>query len=164
MTSVPPVGTSCFPSSPCLWHSGGMTDETCSRKPALQFSFPPYFVALVDAGVPLPTLSGQGYKDLETHFAPSGAETRETLLALRAKLRWSRPMLAAFLGVSRDVVRRWETGERQPSGAARRLVWLMKTLLFDRATLHDGMDLVLWGKRDLCKAYAHVMEGSLVSD
>ncbi|HEY2329251.1 MAG TPA: helix-turn-helix domain-containing protein [Verrucomicrobiae bacterium] len=50
---------------------------------------------------------------------------RSNFIRLRQKLRWSRAGMAAFLGVDRSVLRRWETGERNPSGAARRLIWLL---------------------------------------
>ena len=55
--------------------------------------------------------------------------------------------LAAYFGVSRDTLRRWETGEREPSGAARRLIWLLNTLLANPERLNDGLDMLMWGKK-----------------
>ena len=102
------------------------------------------------------SVPGDFHESLERHFAPSAAEARATLITLREKLCWSRPMLAAFLGVSRDVVRRWETGQRNPNGAARRLIWLMKMLVCDRSKLQDAVDLLVWGKRDVCLKYSRI--------
>lgn len=122
-----------------------MEDGRHTSRPALRFSFPPYYVGTVEAGLPIMSLPGDLYEGLERGFAPSALETSAMLIALREKLGWSRPMLAAFLGVNRDVVRRWETGERNPSGAARRLIWLLGLLLTDRNKLQDGMDMIVWG-------------------
>ena len=54
---------------------------------------------------------------------------RETLLKLRRKHSLSRGHLAALLGVSLGTLRRWEEGTRNPSGAARRLIWLVNGML-----------------------------------
>ena len=72
------------------------------------------------------------------------------LLKLRETLKWSRAMLAAHLGVSRDVVRRWETGERNPSGPARRLIWLSYSILREPDRLRLPVELVVWGKGNEC--------------
>ena len=53
--------------------------------------------------------------------------------------------MAAFLGVGRSVLRRWETGERKPSDAAQRLVWLLNLLAHDPDSLKDGFDLIVGG-------------------
>jgi hypothetical protein len=128
------------------WHNGGMGEKRAPQKTALRYSFPPYYVGTVEAGLPIMSLPGELYEGLERSYAPTAAEATGMLLALRERLRWSRPMLAAFLGVSRDVVRRWETGERNPSGAARRLIWLLVMLVCNRAKLQDAMDLLVWCK------------------
>jgi len=122
-------------------------------KPALKFSYPPYYVGTMESDVPIVSLPGALYESLERGYAPSAAESRTTLLELRAKLRWSRPMMAAFLGVKREVLRKWENGERNPSGAARRLIWLMSVLAFDRAKLQSGLDLIFWGRSDEVKGF-----------
>jgi DNA-binding transcriptional regulator YiaG len=68
------------------------------------------------------------------------------LLTMRQKLRWSRAMLAAYMGVSRETLRRWEDGERNPNGAARRLIWLINELAFHPKQLKSAMDLIFWGR------------------
>ena len=141
-----------------------MADKKASQKTALRYSFPPYYVGIVEAGLPIMSLPGDFYEGLERNFAPSAVEARATLVSLREKLRWSRPMLAAFLGVSRDVVRRWETGQRNPNGAARRLIWLLTMLVCDRAKLQDAMDLLVWGKKDVCLKYSRMMTKRLQSE
>jgi len=81
------------------------------------------------------------------------------LVRLRSRLTWSRSMRAAFLGGSRDVVRRWETGERNPSGAARRLIWLLHLLVTDRNKLQNAMDLIFWGRGEEARAYTRLGGG-----
>ena len=113
----------------------------------LRCSFPPYCVAARGAdGEPVAALPGDTYELLERGLAPSAGEIRVTLIRLRQTLRWSRAGMAAFLGVDRSVLRRWETGERKPSGAARRLVWLLNLLAHEPDSLKDGFDLILWGR------------------
>ena len=97
-------------------------------------------------------MPGDTYEMLERGFAPTGGEAQVALIRLRKKLRWSRPMLAAYLGVSRGVLRRWETGERNPSGAARRLIWLMDLLAREPDKLKTAVDLIFWGKGEECLA------------
>jgi len=84
-------------------------------------------------------MSGETYEMLERGLAPTAGEVRLTLIRLRQKLHWSRPAMAAFLGVHRGVLRSWEVGARSPSGAARRLIWL----LGDRR----AWEMVLMGER-----------------
>ena len=55
------------------------------------------------------------------------------LINLRYNLNWSRRDMAALLGVSQNVVKAWETGARQPSGAARRLISLMDRMVHEAA-------------------------------
>lgn len=121
--------------------------ETEQRKP-LRFSTPPYCVATVDGAMPMLNLPGESWKHLERSVAPSVADVRALLLRLRSDLRWPRATLAAFLGVSLDVVRRWETGERNPTGAARRLIWLLHLLATQPEKLASGLDLIVWGRGD----------------
>lgn len=63
-------------------------------------------------------------------------------------------MLAAFMGVNGEVVRRWETGERKPSGAARRLIWLLNMLAREPDQLKTAFDLIVWGKGDELLKYS----------
>ena len=117
----------------------------------LRCSFPPYFVAaMTPAGWPVVAMSGDTYEILERGLAPTAEEAKVTLFRLREKLRWSRSGMAAFLGVNRSVLRRWETGERKPSGAARRLIWLMDLLAREPDKLKTAFDLIVWGKRKEC--------------
>jgi hypothetical protein len=101
--------------------------------------------------LPVSCLPGELYEGLERSFAPGAADVRQILLRLRGQLHWPRSMLAAFMGVSRDVVRRWETGERNPCGAARRLIWLLDMLVRRPEKLQSGLDLIFWGKGDECR-------------
>jgi DNA-binding transcriptional regulator YiaG len=121
----------------------------------LRCSIPPYFVGQVTpAGWPVAALSGEYYELMERGFAPTADDSIRTLIKLRGKLRWSRPAMAAFLGVSRSVLRRWETGERHPSGAARRLIWLLDILAREPDKLKNAMDVILWGKGDGCLEFS----------
>ena len=120
--------------------------EKNPKSDALRYSFPPYYVGVVDGKLPVFNVPGECWKDLERGFAPTAGEVRQLLLRLRSELRWPRSALAAFLGVSREVVRRWETGARNPGGAARRLIWLLDLLVRHPEKLKTGMDLIFWGK------------------
>lgn len=131
-----------------------------SQDKALRYSFPPYYVGLVDGNLPIAGFPGDFYELLERGFAPSAEEVQQMLLQLRNKLRWPRSMLAAFMGVSRDVVRRWETGERKPSGAARRLIWLLNLLAHEPKKFKSGLDLILWGKSEECLAVSRQLAKS----
>jgi hypothetical protein len=113
---------------------------------ARRHSFPPYYVAMMDDQLPMACLPGELYESLERGFAPGAADVRQILLRLRGELNWPRSMLAAFIGVSRDVVRRWESGERNPCGAARRLIWLLDLLARHPKKLQSGLDLIFWGR------------------
>ena len=95
-------------------------------------------------------MSGNTYEMLERGFAPTAEEAKVTLFRLREKLRWSRAAMAAFFGVSQSVLRRWETGQRNPSGAARRLIWLMDLLAREPDKLKTAFDLIVWGKGEEC--------------
>jgi DNA-binding transcriptional regulator YiaG len=121
----------------------------------LRCSFPPYCVAAVTpAGWPVAAMSGATYEMLERGFAPTADEAKMTLFRLRQKLRWSRAGMAAFMGVSQSVLRRWETGQRNPSGAARRLIWLMDLLAHEPDKLKTAVDLIFWGKGEECVKFS----------
>jgi DNA-binding transcriptional regulator YiaG len=109
---------------------------------------------MTPAGWPVAAMSGDTYEMLERGFAPAASEAQVTLFRLRQKLHWSRAGMAAFLGVSRSVLRRWETGERRPSGAARRLIWLLDLLAHEPDKLKTAMDLIFWGKREECATFS----------
>jgi len=121
-------------------------EKQAAQAKELRCSFPPYYVGLLlPDGVPITALPGDTYEALERGLAPGAEEIRLTLIRLREKLGWSRPGMAAFFGVNRSVLRRWETGDRRPSGAARRLIWLLNILAFEPGKLKNAMDLILWG-------------------
>jgi DNA-binding XRE family transcriptional regulator len=128
------------------------SEQKANKKPELRFSFPPYWVGTMYKGIPILSYPGDHYEALERGFAPSADDVRRTLLTLRRELRWSRTTLSAVLGVSRDVVRRWEDGERNPSGAARRLIWLIDLYVRDPKQFKSALDLILWGKSKECMA------------
>jgi len=130
-----------------------------SKSGALRFSVPPYYVAAMEGKLPVLSLPGDTYEGLERSLAPSGGDARGILLRLRSELRWPRSMLAAFLGVSREVLRRWETGERNPSGAARRLIWLLDLLVRQPDKLKSGLDLIVWGKGDDLREFSRKLNG-----
>jgi DNA-binding transcriptional regulator YiaG len=126
----------------------------------LRCSFPPYYVAaMTPDGWPVAALPGDSYEILERGLAPSAEESRQTLLHLRQQLRWSRAGMAAFLGVPRGTLRRWETGERRPSGAARRLIWLLNLLVDEPDKLKSAFDLVVWGRSEEMRDLAKQLEG-----
>ena len=135
-------------------------DQKANEKQVLRYSFPPYYVGLMDGIVPIVGYPGDCYERLARGFAPSPEEVRLMLLQLRSNLHWPRSTLAAFLGVSRDVVRRWETGERRPSGAARRLIWLLDLLAREPKKFKSGLDLILWGKSDECREFSRQLARS----
>jgi transcriptional regulator with XRE-family HTH domain len=92
---------------------------------------------------------------LERGYAPSAVDCRQRLIRFRQATRWSRPAMAAFMGVSRDVLRRWETGERNPSGAARRLIWLLDLLANEPDQLINSVSLIFWGTKNMDEALKH---------
>jgi DNA-binding XRE family transcriptional regulator len=144
-----------LPFSRSTWHIGTMTtfELATDQMKGLRCSFPPYYTAAVTpAGWPVAAMPGATYEMLERGFAPTAGDAQVTLFRLRQKLRWSRPMLAAYMGVNRSVLRRWETGERKPSGAARRLIWLLDLLTHEPDKLKNAMDLIVWGRGEECLA------------
>jgi transcriptional regulator with XRE-family HTH domain len=108
-------------------------------------SLPPFFLVRIEGQV-VPNYSGDFWHTLQGQNAPSIEELRLTLISLRRHLHWGRPMLSAFLGVSRDTLRRWETGERTPTGAARRLIFLAGMLVLTPDKLRNGLDIMFWGQ------------------
>lgn len=79
--------------------------------------------------------------------APGVAEYREILIRLRTSQKWSRGMLAAMLGVPISTLRRWESGERWPCGAAKKLIWLIHSLVFSpEILLEDLRNIATWGR------------------
>lgn len=131
-----------------MWHIGVMQKSKLPRCPYVPFTVLDY------GNLPVFNVSGECWGIISREFAPSADESCETLVAMRTNLKWSRAMLAAFMGISRQTVRRWETKERKPSGAAKRLIWLMETLTRHPERLKSGLDLPLWGQSDELLEYA----------
>ncbi len=63
---------------------------------------------------------------------------------LREALGISVAALAALLGVPQITARRWLNGTRSPSGAAKRLIWLLYTSATAPETLTDGRNWWEW--------------------
>lgn len=82
-------------------------------------------VYLTRGGGVLVTQSGEMGLKLANWYAPSSTATSGMLHLLRRKQKWSQATLAAILGVPKHTLRRWEEGTRNPSGAARRLIWMI---------------------------------------
>jgi DNA-binding transcriptional regulator YiaG len=79
-------------------------------------------------------------------LAPGVNESRQTLVELRQKLGWSRAQLASFLGVGKHTLRRWETGQRNPCRAARKLIWLTHSFITQPQRLLSSVDIATWGR------------------
>jgi hypothetical protein len=108
---------------------------------------PRIFLSRVDADI-VQNFCGDFWDRLQRHNGPSPEELRAMLVGLRQHLNWSRPMLGALLGVPRDTVRRWESGQRNLSGAARKLVWLVYTAILSPERLGRSLlDIIFWGQR-----------------
>ena len=68
------------------------------------------------------------------------------LSELRLRQKWSRAALAAVLGVSKAVVRSWETGVREPSSPAKKLIWLVFRLVTHPKFTCRLDEIVTWGR------------------
>jgi DNA-binding transcriptional regulator YiaG len=82
-------------------------------------------------------------------LVPSAKETRQTILRIRRKFGISRAQLCVCLGIGKDTLRRWETGERMPSTSARRLIQLLEALYFSDESSRLGFSPLLIGRLDL---------------
>ena len=68
------------------------------------------------------------------------------LLEMRTRLRWSQEFAASVLGVPLATLRKWEDGTRNPSGAARKLIWLLHDSLLDGPRkAFNAWDCAMWG-------------------
>src|SRR5215471_1611914 len=93
------------------------------------------------------TTSGETALGLAQIYGPSTEEIRSMLLRIRRRQKWSQAGLAAVMGISKHVLRRWEDGSRQPCGSARKLIWFVHALAFEREQLLGDLgNLVTWGK------------------
>jgi DNA-binding transcriptional regulator YiaG len=89
--------------------------------------------------------SGELTQSISTCVAPRPEEIREMLVQMRTTFKWSQAYAAAVFGVPKATVRAWERAERSPSGAARKLIWLLHTLFFKTAPIRNSRDISSWG-------------------
>ena len=82
---------------------------------------------------------------------PNPQEIRNSILRIRREFKISRAQLALALGVGKDTLRRWETAERIPSTAARRLIQLVEAIFFSPEALTSDFGALLIGRIDLNK-------------
>lgn len=90
------------------------------------------------------TPSGESVAMATQVLAPDDAELRWMLAELRKGLAFSVAKLAATLGVPRITLRSWFDGTRRPSGAARRLIWVLYTAHFAPETFREPAAWMLW--------------------
>ena len=91
-------------------------------------------------------LCGESLYGMSKLLGPRIEEIRKMLIQLRHDNRWSEAYMAAVLGVPKITLRKWESGERRPSGAARKLIWLLHGLLMDGDSIHNDRDIATWGQ------------------
>ena len=91
-------------------------------------------------------LSGELTLQVAKLLKPSKMETRKTLLTLRRDLKLSRGQMAAILGVCKTTLRRWENGQRQPSAATQKLIWLIHNLSCPSRRAGNLLDIAMWGQ------------------
>lgn len=104
-------------------------------------------VLVSDDGEFLPNLPGYVWATVSHACAPKREEIRHMLLELRQKLHWSQELTAGVLGVPLVTLRRWENGTRRPSGAARKLIFLLHDSFLCRPKkIQNACDLLLWGQ------------------
>ena len=72
----------------------------------------------LEAGIPLP----KKYKVDVVSIPEPGAYGAKEVQALRAGLGVSQPVFARLIGASTVLVQKWEQGQRNPDGMARRLM------------------------------------------
>lgn len=90
------------------------------------------------------TLSGESGLRLAKLLAPTLEDTAVMLRMLRQRMKLSQAALGAVLGVPKHTLRRWEQGTRNPSGAARRLIWVMWRSQLELGLPDDLLGWVSW--------------------
>ncbi len=75
-------------------------------------------------------------------------QAREALLAMRREHDLARGHLAAILSVTTATLSRWEDGKRNPSRAARKLIWFVHQWLGGKLPC-DLAEMLTWGKISL---------------
>lgn len=91
------------------------------------------------------SVSGKIGQAMSRVWRPSSEETRQAIFELRTKLKWSRSVLASVMGVSTDVLRRWEDGRRNPSASAQKLIWFIRAEFLAPGELASLQNIVTWG-------------------
>jgi hypothetical protein len=90
---------------------------------------------------------GNGWFQVAKFYAPKPAEVRSMLLALRKKFRWPKTFAAQVFGVTTSALEKWEVGDRDPNGAAAKLIFLLYSQLVDSTNnVRNVWDLAWWGK------------------
>lgn len=94
-----------------------------------------------------PLVGGDGALMLANTLRPEPAELRRMLRCLRKRLGLAQSFTAALLGVTRSAVSKWENGERTPTGAAAKMVFLLYSRLLDPAgKVQNVWDIAFWGR------------------
>lgn len=125
-----------------LWHSGFVSD--IPRNQYRKYSVNENGDVLVNL---MP--AGESLLAASALLVPTPEETRKSLLRIRRMFKISRAQLAVALGVGKHTLRRWESAERLPSTAARRLVQLVEVIFFNDASLLRRFDTLVVGRIDL---------------
>ena len=86
----------------------------------------------------------EGFADA---LAPDTEAIRHMLIELRTKLKWPRYFAAVVLGVPASTLAKWENGTRNPSGAAKKLIFLLHALVVDDSEkVKNCWDVAVWGR------------------
>ena len=93
-------------------------------------------------------VSSQANADATRVFAPSPARCRRMLCDLHEHLQLPIESFAAMCGVPRITMRKWLSGERNPSGAAKRLIWVLHCAIFDPRALRKLDGWLKWAGSD----------------
>jgi transcriptional regulator with XRE-family HTH domain len=93
------------------------------------------------------TLGGVTMEGLCRCFRPEPKALRQMLLDLRGVHRWSQGFAASVLGVSVSTIVKWESGVRNPTGSAAKLIFLLYSQHVERKDrVRNCWDLATWGK------------------
>jgi transcriptional regulator with XRE-family HTH domain len=95
--------------------------------------------------------AGNSLRGAAALLVPTPEESRSSLLRIRKNFRLSRAQLAVALGVGFDTLRRWESGERVPSGPARRLIQIVADIFFSDEPLSGDFGAIMIGRINLQK-------------
>jgi len=94
-----------------------------------------------------PLLGGDDALMVANTFRPEPAELRRMLRSLRKRLGLAQSLTAALLGVTKSAVVKWESGERTPTGAAAKMIFLLYSRLLDPSgKVRNVWDIAFWGR------------------